>query len=112
MNQSIGDLIRDARSRMGMNQSELADAVGASQSYISGIERGTRIWPQEYIRQIAEVLGLDQVELAVAAGLIDAPVVQRGYPSGVEDIVAALGTMSDVEIQHIRSLIRLLGERG
>lgn len=70
---NLGDLIRLARQRKSWTQDDLAQRLGVERSYISQWETGARKWPQEYVRAIADTLGLSQVDMAVAAGLIDAP---------------------------------------
>lgn len=77
MENGLGALIRSARQRRGWTQEQLADRIGVQKSYVSQWETGARKWPQEHIRAIAEHLGLSQVDMAVAAGLIDVP----GEPS-------------------------------
>lgn len=73
MNDGLGALIRAARLRRGWTQENLAERIGVQKSYVSQWETGARKWPQEHVRNIADVLGLSQVDMAVAAGLIDAP---------------------------------------
>lgn len=69
----MAGMIRAARLRRGWTQDELAARLGIKASYISQWETGIRKWPGTYVRALAEALGLSQVEMAVAAGLIDRP---------------------------------------
>ena len=69
----LGAMIRDARVRRGMTQDQLARRIGAVGSYVSMVETGVRKWPQELIAPIADALGLDQIDMAIAAGLISPP---------------------------------------
>jgi transcriptional regulator with XRE-family HTH domain len=69
----LGRLIREARLRRGWTQEDVANRLGVKDSYVSQWETGARRWPQEYVRPLAALLGLSQVEMAVAAGLIDPP---------------------------------------
>lgn len=66
----LGAMIREARLRRGMTQDELAERIGAVGSYVSQIETGARKWPQELIPAIADALKLDEVDMAIAAGIL------------------------------------------
>lgn len=66
----FGQLIKKARLRRGWQQQDLADRIGVDRGYISTIENGKRNWPQSYINPLADALNLDQVDMAIAAGLI------------------------------------------
>src|SRR5690348_17030156 len=66
----LGNLIRTARSRRGMQQQDLAKALKVAPGYVSSIESGKRNWPQQYIGAISDTLGIDEIDMAVAAGLI------------------------------------------
>lgn len=69
----LGRLIRQARLRKGWQQQDVAARLNVDAAYISAIEGGKRNWPQQYITPLAETLGIDQVEMAIAAGLIERP---------------------------------------
>lgn len=83
----LGALVERARLRRGWTQRELAEKLGVQQTYVSAIETGARKWPQDYVRPLACLLGLRQVDMAVAAGLIDPP--GDGQPAPVYDPVVA-----------------------
>lgn len=55
---SLGDRIREIRNDQGLNQSELAERVGTSQSTISQLEKGSRNPSYKTLRQVAEALGV------------------------------------------------------
>lgn len=60
-------IIKEARDRAGMSQRDLAKLLGITQGAVSMWEKGLSS-PQLFrIRQIAEVLGIDDVELTTAA---------------------------------------------
>ncbi|WP_369201716.1 helix-turn-helix domain-containing protein [Streptomyces sp. PU-14G] len=59
----IGQLIRDARQHRGMTQSQLADALGTSQSAVNRIERGNQNISLEMIARISEALDSEIVSL-------------------------------------------------
>jgi ribosome-binding protein aMBF1 (putative translation factor) len=60
---TVGERIRRARVRRGMRQTQLANAVELSNSYLSHIEAGRRPAPPELLDRIAEALGVTAQEL-------------------------------------------------
>lgn len=97
----LGNLIRDARLRRGWQQQDLATALGVAPGYISTIEAGKRNWPRQYIPAISDALGVDEIDMAIAAGLIsprpDRPAVNPFDP--------------DDPRQQIRDLIERVPDR-
>lgn len=74
MARTLGDVIRLARERAGLTQSELGKAAGISAAQISQIETGARRDPQfSTVSRIATVLGVPMDQLAADAGLIPMP---------------------------------------
>lgn len=59
----IGQLIRGARQHRGMTQSQLAEALGTSQSAVNRIERGNQNISLEMIARISEALDSEIVSL-------------------------------------------------
>ena len=108
----LGEVIRRARLRRGWTQDQLADALGVQRSYVSQWETGARKWPQEHVRAIADTLGLSQVDMAVAAGLIDAP-YDRPAPTIVDprlqEIADAWPRLHPGIRQAMRNLLDLPG---
>ncbi|TKA06432.1 UDP-N-acetylglucosamine 1-carboxyvinyltransferase [Actinacidiphila oryziradicis] len=62
----IGKLIRDARQHRGWTQSQLAGALGTSQSAVNRIERGNQNLSLEMIARIGEALDSEIVSLGYA----------------------------------------------
>ena len=62
----IGKLIRDARQHRGWTQSQLAEALGTSQSAVNRIERGNQNISLEMIARIGEALDIEIVSLGYA----------------------------------------------
>ena len=56
MKESLGLRIRLARTRRGMKQAELADAIGVSRNAMSLIEKGTSDPAFSRVQKMAEVL--------------------------------------------------------
>jgi transcriptional regulator with XRE-family HTH domain len=118
----MGQLVRDARLKKGWRQIDLAKKLGVDDAYLSQIETGARRWPQELVRPLADALGLSQVDMAVAAGLIDPPETQSGVSEApatysaddpLNDLFDRIRAMSwnPDAIDTVRSQVRLL-ERG
>jgi Predicted transcription factor, homolog of eukaryotic MBF1 len=67
---TLARLIRTRRDALGMKQGELAAAIGTSPAYMSQIEKGRSTWPQNLVPALSKVLGVSEVEMAIAAGLL------------------------------------------
>lgn len=61
--EKIGSLIQETRQSKGMTQSELAEAVGTSQSAINRIEKGGQNLSLEMVARISEVLSRQIMQL-------------------------------------------------
>lgn len=108
----LGELVKERRKRLGWTQADLADRIGASPAYISQIETGARKWPRELIPDLSDALGLSQVDMAVAAGLIEPPATDTNpvalVDPRVQAIVERLARLSDRELSHVSQLVDLL----
>jgi len=108
----LGTLIRETRLRWGWTQADLADRIGASPAYISQIETGARKWPRELIPDLSDALGLSQVDMAVAAGLIEPPATDTNPVALVDPrmsaIVERLARLSDRELSHVLAVLDFL----
>ena len=108
---SLGKLLRDARLRQGWTQEDLARRLGVKDSYISQWETGGRKWPQEYVRPLAKLLGLRQVDMAVAAGLIDPPdgptTVSPPDPL-IADLIDALDGATPAQLRTLAAMVRAM----
>jgi len=75
---SFGRTLKELREKAGMSQSELADELGISFTYLSKIENGIRPAPSEkLIYRLAEILHADSDELLAISGKVPAEVVGR-----------------------------------
>lgn len=61
---SVGKVIAELRAERDLTQSELAEKVGVSQSYLARWESGTVTPRPKALRQIARALGVEVDELA------------------------------------------------
>ena len=59
-------LVREARERSGLRQSELADRLGRTQSWVSKIEMGEHRLDLEELRQVCVALDIDMIRLVRA----------------------------------------------
>lgn len=64
---STPDLIRSARLAIGLTQQQLGEQLGYTgenaQRYVYDWEAGRRMVPRDKVRQVAEALGLEPMEL-------------------------------------------------
>ena len=68
MAKTVGELIKEARTKAGLSQTALAEKVdGVSGSDIGKAERGEKSLTQEQLKQIAKALGVTQKSLLDAA---------------------------------------------
>jgi UDP-N-acetylglucosamine 1-carboxyvinyltransferase len=81
----IGRLIRDARQHRGWTQSQLAEALGTSQSAVNRVERGNQNISLEMIARIGEALDSEIVSLGYA-GPMHLRVVGGRRLSGAIDV--------------------------
>ncbi|CAA9580266.1 MAG: hypothetical protein AVDCRST_MAG59-4652 [uncultured Thermomicrobiales bacterium] len=69
----LGGVVKQRRHELSMNQAELAERAGISQSFLSQIERGQIELPRgrDERRKLAEALRMGHLELLMAAGIVD-----------------------------------------
>ncbi len=61
-----GDTVRTLRLRKGWSQTQLAEAIGTSQSHVARIERGDQNLAIQTCRRLSDVLGIDMNTLDLA----------------------------------------------
>ena len=72
---SLGRAIKDARTRVGMTQAQLARALGVQQNVVARLEDGGRADPRfSTVLAIAQALGVSVDALAADAALVSSPV--------------------------------------
>jgi transcriptional regulator with XRE-family HTH domain len=76
--ETLASFVQERRTALGLKQGELAAMIGTSPSYMSQIESGKTRWPHQLIPALARALGVSQVRLAVAAGLIGPEAMEGG----------------------------------
>lgn len=60
---AVGKRIKIVRQRSGLTQDQLAEQVGLSPKYISGIERGVENPTMDILIRLAKVLGVEPYDL-------------------------------------------------
>lgn len=71
MTDRLGSYIRDERERRGWTQTELAEKAGVPKQTVNRLETGTTKLPGALIRrQLADALGVQHLDLLIAAGEI------------------------------------------
>lgn len=66
-NVALGEAVRAVRKERGINQVELTESTGLTQSWISHVERGARNPSWSNVVRLAEGLGVSVAELAKRA---------------------------------------------
>lgn len=61
LKQNIGSQIKTLRIAAGLNQSGLANRLGVSKQYISGVEAGKETLSLEQVEKFAQALGVTAV---------------------------------------------------
>jgi len=59
----VGERVREFRSQAGLNQEQLAEAVGVHWTFVSQVERGLRNVTLTNLLRFAEGLGVNPAEL-------------------------------------------------
>lgn len=108
----LGKLLREARLRRGLTQEQVGDALGVEKSEISAFEVGRRKWPQQHIAALSRVLGLSQVEMAVAAGIIDRPEAMPPRPRYDDDRLRAIAEHWEQLTEHEQALMMIVLDRN
>ncbi len=60
---NIGSILRERRVRKGLSQTELANEIGVTQTFLSLVEHGKRIPSYDVLERAANVLGEDAAYL-------------------------------------------------
>lgn len=114
----LGVLVRAGRQQLGWRQTDLAERLGVDKAYISAIETGQRKWPASHVRELRDLLGLDYVEMAIAAKILpeEARRTNRGIAFSPEDPMyeaMVLGKTLPLETRVlVREFVRFVGQQG
>ncbi len=103
----FGRSLAELRKIAGHTQGEVAGKLGAAGDTISRLERGQQFASWEMLVGMAELYGVDIVEL------FRVPMEDRGEGAEVlEEIVGMLDGRSGVDLERVREALRLLlGEK-
>lgn len=113
----LGQLVREKRLALSMTQTQLGDAVGMSQRWISTLERGETDVPRRvHLHALADALSLDVSELYVAADMArdeakakaaieEAPMIDKDDPL-YNTVFWEIRSLSPQDLDFIRNIIR------
>jgi transcriptional regulator with XRE-family HTH domain len=101
MEQTTGDLLREARKDKGWTQEEFADRIGTSTTTVSNWERGVTAPGLEDINVVASALSLSPDVLLLSMGVILTPPAASRLPrelieAALELTPEELGTLTKV----------------
>ena len=89
----FGDVVRRARERAGLSQSEVARRAKITQPYLSRVEGGGAEPPsQSVVARIAAALGMPKLRLFIAAGIVPSEVEAAFFES--PELFAMLANLS------------------
>ena len=102
MYKNLGSLLRESREQLGLEQAQVAAALGVGQQAVSTWERGRSRPRRPMLPSVAQLLNIDEDVLLDAGGYVEAeappPQIQRSRtlpvaslpPERFEDLVAEL----------------------
>jgi transcriptional regulator with XRE-family HTH domain len=113
MTLALGTLIKQLRQKKGLSQRHLAQVCQVSPAYLSLIESGQRVPPEELCVQLAAVLDYDARELAGRAQLVKSPKTAEklyGSNGGGRDTADSEGNGGDYDpdVERLRRQLRSL----
>lgn len=115
--ETLGQLIRRVRKARGLTQTELADAAGISQRWVSDVERGESKMPRiPAMHRIAVSLEIDVAQLFIAAKVaqnkVSAGKIIEEFPPSAEPIldlvVEQLRALSEDELRSVLAFTKVL----
>lgn len=90
-----GELLRATRTKKGVNQVALSQALGVFQSFISQLEQGTKNTSWAHIEKIAQIIGCEPEEFT-----------EGGEPSPYMQIMRDVKRLSDNQVEIVASLVK------
>ena len=99
---SIGEYIRDQRTRAKISLRQLAEQAGVSNPYLSQVERGLRKPSAEILQAIAKGLRISAETLYVRAGILD----EREESEDLVSRILADPTINDRQKQALVDVYR------
>lgn len=114
----FGVTLKKFRETRRVSQSKLAERAGFDHSYVSRLESGARTPTRDAVVQLAQALGLEQVnqdELLASAGFLPREV--SSLLSGEPEITEVLGLLQNEDVPEayrdsMRQVLRLLAEQA
>ena len=103
---SIGEYIREQRTRAKISLRQLADVSGISNPYLSQIERGLRKPSAEILQQIAKGLRISAEALYVQAGILDERYGDSDVPTAVLGDAAITERQKQVLLEIYESFLK------
>lgn len=101
---AFGARVKSYRSSKGLSLRKLAQAIGVSPTYLSGVERGEFPPPVEKrVLDLAKVLDLDADELLAQAGHVppDLQEIIRKRPAAMSRLLRAAGRLDDPALKRL-----------
>jgi transcriptional regulator with XRE-family HTH domain len=105
----FGQLVRQHRERLGLNQAEIGEAIGLTRASIANIETGRQRIPLHHLYSLARALKVDVHALLPASGWETPATIDRGIRSAIalsareqEAVAQVVGSISARESRGTR----------
>jgi transcriptional regulator with XRE-family HTH domain len=105
---SIGEYIREQRTRAKISVRQLAEVTGVSNPYLSQIERGLRKPSAEILQQIAKGLRISAEVLYVQAGILE----ERKADTDVQSAIRADLVLTERQKQVLLDIYESFGREN
>jgi transcriptional regulator with XRE-family HTH domain len=105
---SIGEYIREQRTRAKISVRQLAEAAGVSNPYLSQIERGLRKPSAEILQQIAKGLRISAEALYIQAGILE----ERKADTNVQAAIRADLVLTERQKQVLLDIYESFGREN
>ena len=104
----FGKIIKEAREKRGLTQTELGTLIGRSQNHIAKIEAGTRMPAFKLLEVLVNTLSID-LPTEVKEILKDKSKFQNGL---IQDILQNMKFLTGEDIDLVRDMVRNLAKKN
>lgn len=104
---SLGTFVRDRRTALGLQQEDIAHAVGIDTSKVSRLENDLvrQFLSPDELRALARVLAVTVEELLIAAGYLDAPEQEEQEETDDERLARMVREVEQHHDPHVRRIM-------
>ncbi len=103
---TLGECLKNARSKAGLSQRQAAQKIGITNSRLSKMERDLNPCPPEELKSLASLYNVSVIDLYIAAGLLTEEDLNE-----YQMVFHGVNELDDLETAHIQQCIDLLIRR-